>query len=671
MTPLILITRPREDAAETAAQIEAAGFDVLSAPMLEIHDTGIPLPNPSACQGLIFSSAHGVRSFMRRGPEAEFLSMPVFAVGDHTAREARQAGFADIRNASGTMKDLVGLVRDSMTPPLRLLHVRGRDVRDDPAALLDRNAGWMIDGITLYAADPVETMPSDAMEVLAAGLVDAVLFYSARSAQAFASAVLKAGQPVDFAWTRAFCLSDSVVESIRRFNWADIRVASYPDNAGMMALIKTLETMQTDPNSFNDADAMQDAERVIERFGGIRPMASKLNIPVTTVQGWKKRNVIPGNRRADVMDAARTHNVDISDIVANQNDFSATLNVAAERQMTDPQINRIHEQALEAAKATEQMESSGVTREAMMSEIKKSQSAAVDKAVRRSVAASVALLCVFAVIYGLLIAVNKQHMARVETRIADIQSHPGEPGGLNRLMQDMTAKYDDLRGKVDTLQTSMQDLKTQTEGFFGPPDATLSARISTLERKLSQIAGGDQNLSMVMSRVDDMSKSIPGQQKMDEAVADLKSLVAGLQGRMDKMDEALADQQKGDSALAQTLEGVSPRELKAAAMLIGLNQFRDTMNRSGPFGEDLALLETMLGDKDPELNEAIARLAPYAEQGVLSPSGLSDELKSLTGDIVVASLNGEDVSFRDRAMARFENVLKITKDGQPVTGAPA
>ncbi len=249
MTPVILITRPREGALETAAQVEALGFDVLFAPALEIEDMDVFLPDPATCQGLIFSSAHGVRSFMRRKPQAGFFSIPVFVVGDHTADATRQAGFTDIRNASGTMKDLVALIRRSMIPPVRLLHLRGRDVRDDPVVLLDRDAGWFIDGITLYKADPVETLPSDAVAALKAGEVAAILFYSVRSVQAFVSAAVKEGLQADFTRTRAFCLSDSVVDSLRCFNWAGVRVASQPDNAGMMALIKMLDNHADRPKS--------------------------------------------------------------------------------------------------------------------------------------------------------------------------------------------------------------------------------------------------------------------------------------------------------------------------------------------------------------------------------------------------------------------------------------
>ena len=51
------------------------------------------------------------------------------------------------------------------------------------------------------------------------------------------------------------------------------------------------------------------SERLIQRFGGIRPMANKLEVPVTTVQGWKKRGAIPATRLADLRDAAQRHGI--------------------------------------------------------------------------------------------------------------------------------------------------------------------------------------------------------------------------------------------------------------------------------------------------------------------------------------------------------------------------
>ena len=53
-------------------------------------------------------------------------------------------------------------------------------------------------------------------------------------------------------------------------------------------------------DSAGSPSSMNATERIIQRFGGIRPMANKLKTPVTTVQGWKKRGAIPLSRHADL-----------------------------------------------------------------------------------------------------------------------------------------------------------------------------------------------------------------------------------------------------------------------------------------------------------------------------------------------------------------------------------
>jgi len=54
---------------------------------------------------------------------------------------------------------------------------------------------------------------------------------------------------------------------------------------------------------------MNQAERIIARFGGIRPMAAKLGIAVTTVQGWKERGTIPQPRHGEILTAAEAEGI--------------------------------------------------------------------------------------------------------------------------------------------------------------------------------------------------------------------------------------------------------------------------------------------------------------------------------------------------------------------------
>lgn len=50
------------------------------------------------------------------------------------------------------------------------------------------------------------------------------------------------------------------------------------------------------------AESSRGVAAIIERFGGIRPMASKLNLAVSTVQGWKERDTIPVSRQDQIIE---------------------------------------------------------------------------------------------------------------------------------------------------------------------------------------------------------------------------------------------------------------------------------------------------------------------------------------------------------------------------------
>lgn len=67
----------------------------------------------------------------------------------------------------------------------------------------------------------------------------------------------------------------------------------------------------TDPPQSGESRQDNPAEKIINLFGGIRPTAHKLHVPVTTVQGWKKRGAIPEIRHDDIRAAAEKHGVTI------------------------------------------------------------------------------------------------------------------------------------------------------------------------------------------------------------------------------------------------------------------------------------------------------------------------------------------------------------------------
>jgi DNA-binding transcriptional MerR regulator len=82
--------------------------------------------------------------------------------------------------------------------------------------------------------------------------------------------------------------------------------ASDRPNSASSSLPSPVRLPELSPEGLSLAKA---SERLIQRFGGIRPMANKLEVPVTTVQGWKKRGAIPAARLNDLLLAAQRHGI--------------------------------------------------------------------------------------------------------------------------------------------------------------------------------------------------------------------------------------------------------------------------------------------------------------------------------------------------------------------------
>lgn len=73
------------------------------------------------------------------------------------------------------------------------------------------------------------------------------------------------------------------------------------------------DTTQDEPDELVAShEILDNAEQVVAAFGGIRPMAARLGVAATTIQGWKSRGNIPQNRREAVLEAANADGIDLS-----------------------------------------------------------------------------------------------------------------------------------------------------------------------------------------------------------------------------------------------------------------------------------------------------------------------------------------------------------------------
>jgi len=396
-------------------------------------------------------------------------------------------------------------------------------------------------------------------------------------------------------------------------------------------------------------------EEIVERFGGIRPMAAKLEVPVTTVQGWKKRDAIPLSRRDDIITAASQYNISLKGLVSADN--IANQNARIEE---DPALRSVSSSSSSAP-------SSSASRAANW----RSDASGIDLAqIRRaarttSIWTTVSLLVIVGaagfVLFGGGESSQNRQLSSLETRVSSIEAQG--PSAGSTLSSTLDATISDLQGQIRSLTNAVgatgQDLAASGQ--------TLVQRLAALEQQLSGNPGA-QNLQGAVQQMQNMAGSAQGAANWQAAIEELRGVVSGLQGHVDTLDSALAQSKTQNDALSQSLTNVTGRDLSAAAMLLALTQLRQSVDRQTPFTDDLALLHDVTAKADPDLAASVDRMAPYAQSGVLSSQGLKKELQGLSNDIITAKLKGEDVSLKDRIAARLQGLFSLKKDGLPVTG---
>ncbi|MEY4707055.1 MAG: hypothetical protein RJB58_778 [Pseudomonadota bacterium] len=226
----VLVTRPLEDGEEIAALLAKMGHTALLAPLLSPHFEDGPEPDFSGVQAILASSANGIRALIRRTARRD---IPVFAVGPQTSQEAQAAGFTDIKNADGDAQALAeATARWTVPDKGALLHVCGAEAPGTLAALLE-SAGFTVRRAVLYRVDAASSLPQDARQVLAAGRVDAALFFSPRSARIFC----ELAQDLPTEKLIALCISPATAKGLS-LPFAQIRIAAAPNQTALLALIQ-------------------------------------------------------------------------------------------------------------------------------------------------------------------------------------------------------------------------------------------------------------------------------------------------------------------------------------------------------------------------------------------------------------------------------------------------
>lgn len=232
----VLVTRPEAEARATAERLVAAGHEALIEPVLRIVLETPDLP-ARPYRALLVTSGNALRALAAAGAVPRLRDVEVFAVGDRTARLARQSGFARVVSAEGDAAALLALVRRRLAPgDGPLLYAAGRE-RSGDVNLVLRTSGYEVDLVEAYRAEPVETLSPATIAALTEGEVDAVLLASRRSADAFLAAAERSGVVHTLATLIAACLSPAIADTMPRHLFRHVRAAIEPTETALIATL--------------------------------------------------------------------------------------------------------------------------------------------------------------------------------------------------------------------------------------------------------------------------------------------------------------------------------------------------------------------------------------------------------------------------------------------------
>lgn len=237
----VLVTRPQADAEATARSLRERGFDVMLAPMLRFEPVPFHDEPDARHDAVIITSANAVRAIGPQLAGHPMLRLPLFAVGEHTAAAARDAGFRDISVSNGDAGSLRDLVLAStkakrLKKSATLLYLAGADLARDLAGELGERGFTVVTHAT-YRMTPVLSLPPQVCDAFAAGAIDAVLHYSRRSARAFLDAVRAGGVEISALALPQCCISSAVASILHDAGATHVVTAVSPDEDGLFEVL--------------------------------------------------------------------------------------------------------------------------------------------------------------------------------------------------------------------------------------------------------------------------------------------------------------------------------------------------------------------------------------------------------------------------------------------------
>jgi hypothetical protein len=380
--------------------------------------------------------------------------------------------------------------------------------------------------------------------------------------------------------------------------------------------------------------AAEITERIIDSFGGIRPMATKLSAPVTTVQGWKKRGIIPQARHADILAAAGREGIalDPAELAAADTGFGPRSEIAAPPPLVEP----VRQPAAGPVPAP--------------------------VIVRRGGAAAYSALVLSILIgvggVGAGYAAWRFYLQPLKAKVAALEARPG--GGA----------ADELVRRVAKLESDIAQ-PTSAPANAVPPGGIVTAgdsdRLAALERQLAELKAASTPTEQLAKSLSDLQVAAGGRELLAQSIRDIQSSTAAMQGEVERLSGQVAAFDDRLDRVDVALSDRRQQALRAEAVVLGVGQLRAALATSKPFAKEIAALRALVGS-DVEMVTALDQMQPFADTGVPTPGDLTRDFGRMAPVLVRSAVIGDGQSWWRQALYHVETVISIRRIGENTPG---
>jgi uroporphyrinogen-III synthase len=235
----VLITRPRGAAEPFASELEREGYEAAIEPLLSIIPLETPAPHIGNVDAVMITSRNALLTFDQR-PQAlsAFFDLPCFCIGPRTAEKARQFGFTHVHNGESDGTELARYIGNTLgKKSSSILHITGRHI-DGKARHEIEALGYRANEWPVYEAVPIAAFSAATVGLLKMSKLDAITVFSPRTAEVFGRLLAHHRLETCCAGLAAICLSETVADVLKPFDWRHLVAAPKPTEDSVIACLK-------------------------------------------------------------------------------------------------------------------------------------------------------------------------------------------------------------------------------------------------------------------------------------------------------------------------------------------------------------------------------------------------------------------------------------------------